>query len=71
MLIDDAITSRANQYPRISIMIELLKDLKDTLLSQSDLIKIANQTQIDQDLSNHLSYHKMIDFEERKVFIMS
>lgn len=42
MLIDDAITSRANQYSRISIMIEWLKDLKDTLLSQSDLIKIAN-----------------------------
>jgi len=71
MLIDDAITLRASQYSRISVMIEWLEDLEDTLLSRSDLIKIASQARVDQDLPNHLLYRKMIEFEERKVFIMS
>ena len=71
MSVDDAITSGASQYPRISIMVEWLGDLEDTLLSRSDLIKIASQARVDQDLSNHLPYRKMIEFEGRKVFIMS
>lgn len=71
MSVDDAITSGAGQYPRISVMVEWLGDLEDTLLSRSDLIKIAGQARIDQDLPNHLPYRKMIEFEGRKVFIMS
>ena len=71
MSVDDAITSGAGQYPRISVMVEWLGDLEDTLLSRSDLIKIAGQARVDQDLSNHLPYRKMIEFEGRKVFIMS
>ncbi|MCJ1280630.1 Glutamine-rich protein 2 [Puttea exsequens] len=71
MSVDDAITSGAGQYPRISVMVEWLGDLEDTLLSRSDLIKIADQARVDQDLSNHLPYRKMIEFEGRKVFIMS
>lgn len=71
MSVDDAITSGAGQYPRISVIVEWLGDLEDTLLSRSDLIKIAGQARIDQDLPNHLPYRKMIEFEGRKVFIMS
>lgn len=71
MSVDDAITSGAGQYPRISVMVEWLGDLEDTLLSRSDLIKIAGQARVDQDLPNHLPYRKMIEFEGRKVFIMS
>ena len=41
MLVDDAITSGTDQYPRISVMVEWLGDLEDTLLSRSDLIKIS------------------------------
>ena len=52
-------------------MVEWLGDLEDTLLSRSDLIKIAGQARVDQDLQNHLPYRKMIEFEGRKVFIMS
>jgi len=52
-------------------MVEWLGDLEDTLLSRSDLIKIAGQARVDQDLPNHLPYRKMIEFEGRKVFIMS
>jgi len=40
-------------------------------MSRSDLIRIVDQAQVDQDLHNHLSCRKMIEFEERKVFIMS
>jgi len=47
MSVDDAITSGAGQYPRISVMVEWLGDLEDTLLSRSDLIKIAGQARID------------------------
>ncbi len=71
MSVDDAITSGAGQYPRISVMVEWLRDLEDTLMSRSDLIRIANQARVDQDLHNHLSCRKMIEFEGRKVFIMS
>ena len=71
MSVDDTITSGAGQYPCISVMVEWLGDLEDTFLSRSDLIKIAGQARVDQDLSNHLPYRKMIEFEGRKVFIMS
>jgi len=40
-------------------------------MSRSDLIRVADQARIDQDLQNHLSFRKMIDFEERKIFILS
>jgi len=70
MSVDDAITSGAGQYPRISVMVEWLGDLEDTLMSRSDLIRIAGQARVDQDLQNHLPYRKMIEFEGRKVFIM-
>ncbi len=71
MSVDDAITTGAGQYPRISVMVEWVGDLKDTLMSRSDLIRVAGQARVDQDLQNHLSYRKMIEFEGRKVFIMS
>ncbi len=71
MSVDDAITSGAGQYPRISVMVEWLGDLEDTLMSRSDLIRIAGQARVDQDLHNHLPCRKMIEFEGRKVFIMS
>ena len=69
--VDDAITSGAGQYPHISIIVEWLGDLEDTLLSRSNLIKIAGQARVDQDLSNHLPYRKMIEFEGLKVFIIA
>ena len=69
--VDDAVTSGAGQYPRISIMTEWLGDLEDTLLSRSDLIRIAGQARVDRDLQNYLPYRKMIVFEGRQVFIMS
>jgi len=40
-------------------------------MSRSDLIRVADQARVDQDLQNYLSYRKMIEFEERKIFIMS
>ena len=46
-------------------------DLEDTLISRSDLIRIAGRARVDHDLQNHLPYRKMIEFEGRKVFIMS
>ena len=71
MSVDDAVTSGAGQYPRISVMVEWLGDLEDTLMSRSDLIRIAGQARVDRDLQNHLPYRKMIAFEGRQVFIMS
>lgn len=71
MSVNNIITSEAGQYSHISVMIEWLKDLKDTFLLWSDLIKIPNQTQVDSDLSNYLLYCKMIEFKEQNVFIMS
>ena len=71
MSVDDAITIGAGQYPRISAMVEWVGDLEDTLMSRSDLIRIAGQTRVDQDLLNHLPCRKIIDFEGRQVFIMS
>ena len=71
MSVDDAVTSGAGQYPRISIMVEWLGDLEDTLMSRSDLIRIAGQARVDRDLQNQLPYRKMIVFEGRQVFIMS
>ena len=71
MSVDDAITTGAGQYPRISVMVEWVGDLEDTLMSRSDLIRVAGQARVDQDLQNHLPYRKMIEFEGRKVFIMS
>ena len=71
MSVDDAVTSGAGQYPRISVMVEWLGDLEDTLMSRSDLIRIAGQARVDRDLQNHLPYCKMIAFEGRQVFIMS
>lgn len=52
-------------------MVEWLGDLEDTLMSRSDLIRIAGQARVDRDLLNHLPYRKMIAFEGRQVFIMS
>lgn len=71
MSVDDAITLGAGQYSRISVMVEWLGDLEDTLMSRSDLIKTAGQAHVDQDLQNHLPCRKIIQFEGRKVFIMS
>ncbi len=71
MSTDDAITMSAEIYSCISVMIEWLKDLEDTLMSRSDLIRVADQARVDQDLQNHLSFCKMIDFEEWKIFILS
>ena len=71
MSVDDAVTSGAGQYPRISVMVEWLGDLKNTLMSRSDLICITGQARVDRDLHNHLPYRKMIAFEGRQVFIMS
>lgn len=71
MLINDAITISAKIYSRIFVIIKWLKDLENTLMSRSDLIRVANQARVDQDLQNHLSFRKMIDFEERKIFILS
>ena len=61
----------AEIYSRISVMVEWLKDLEDTLMSRSDLIRVAGQARVDQDLQNHLPFRKMIDFEGRKIFILS
>ena len=47
MSVDDAITSGAGQYPRISVIVEWLGDLEDTLMSRSDLIRIAGQARVD------------------------
>ena len=52
-------------------MVEWLGDLEDTLMSRSDLIRIAGQARVDRDLQNHLPYCKMIAFEGQQVFIMS
>ena len=52
-------------------MVEWLGDLEDTLMSRSDFIKTAGQARVDQDLQNHLPCRKIIQFEGRKVFIMS
>ncbi|KAL8823039.1 MAG: hypothetical protein Q9191_006239 [Dirinaria sp. TL-2023a] len=71
MSVDDAITSGTGQYPRITMMVEWLEELKDTLMSRSDLIRLAGQARVDQDLQNHLSYRKMMKFEGRRVLIMS
>ena len=71
MSVDDAITSGAGQYPRITMMVEWLGELEDTLMSRSDLIRMAGQARVDQDLQNHLPYRKMMEFEGRRVFIMS
>jgi len=71
MLINNTITVGAGQYPHISVMVEWIENLEDTLMTQSDLIRVADQAQVDQDLQNHLPYWKMIEFEEQKVFIMS
>jgi len=71
MSINDVITTSAGQYLRISVMVKWVRDLKDTLMSRSDLIRVADQARVDQDLQNYLSYRKMIEFEERKIFIMS
>ena len=71
MSIDDVITSRIEQYSRITMMMKWLRELKDTLISRNDFIRLADQTRVDQDLQNHLSYRKMMKFEERRVFIMS
>ena len=71
MSVDDAVTLGAGQYPRISVMVEWLGDLEDTLMTRSDLIRIAGQARIDRDLQSHLPYRKMITFEGRQVFIMS
>jgi len=71
MSTDDAITMGAEIYSRISVMIEWLRDLEDTLMSRSDLIRVAGQARVDQDLQNHLPFRKMIDFEGRKIFILS
>jgi len=71
MSIDDVITTSAGQYLRISVMVKWVRDLKDTLMSRSDLIRVADQARVDQDLQNYLSYCKMIEFEGRKIFIMS
>lgn len=71
MSADNVITVSAGQYPCIFIMIEWIEDCKDTLITQSNLIKVADNAQVDQDFQNHLSYHKMIEFEEWKIFIMS
>jgi hypothetical protein len=71
MSIDDAVISGAGQYPRISVMVEWLGDLEDTLMWRSDLNKIAGQARVDQDLQSHLPCRKMIEFEGRKVFIRS
>ena len=71
MSIDDVVTSGAGQYPRISVMVEWLGDLEDTLMTRSDLIRIAGQARVDRDLQSHLPYRKMIVFEGRQVFMMS
>ena len=69
--VDDAITLGAGQYPRITMMVEWLGELEDTLMSRSDLIRLAGHARVDQDLQNHLPYRKMMEFEGRRVFIMS
>ena len=71
MSVDDAITSGAGQYPRITVMVEWLGELEDTLMSRNDLIRIAGQARVDQDLQNQLPCRKMMEFEGRRVFIMS
>ena len=40
-------------------------------MSRNDLIRLIDQTRVDQNLQYHLSYRKMINFEKRKIFIMS
>ena len=42
MSVDDVIKSSAGQYPRISVMVEWLRDLEDTLILGSNLIKVAS-----------------------------
>ena len=71
MSVDDAVTLGAGQYPRISVMVEWLGDLEDTLMTRSDFICIAGQARVDRDFQNHLPYRKMIFFERRQVFIIS
>ena len=70
MSVDDAITIGAGRYPPIYAMVEWLGDLEDTLMTRSELIKLAGP-RVDQDLPSHLPYRKMIEFEGRQVFVMS
>ena len=49
MLVDDAITSGAREYPRISIIVEWLQDPWDTLVSQSNLIRVASYARVELD----------------------
>ena len=40
-------------------------------MSRSGLIRVAGQARFDLDLQYHLPYQKVIEFERRKVFIIS
>ena len=71
MSVDNAVILGAGRYPSISIMAEWLGNLEDTLLSRSDLIRIAGQQRVDHDLQDHLPYQKQVVFEGRSVYVMS
>jgi len=63
MSVDAAITVGAGPYPRISVMVEWLGDLEDTLMTRSDLIRVAGKARVEQDLQNQLPYRKKIEYE--------
>ena len=71
MALNGAVTLGARRYPRISVMVEWLGDLEDTLMSRSDLIRIAGQNQVDRDVYSHLPHRKNLEFEGRSIYVMS
>ena len=71
MSVDNAVILGAGRYPSISIMAEWQGNLEDTLLSRSDLIRIAGQPRVDRDLQSHLPHQKQVVFEGRQVYVMS
>lgn len=74
MSVDNAIIQGARQYSRITVMVEWLGELEDTLMWRSDLIRIvdkASKARVNQDLQNHLPYRETIECEGRRVLITS